>query len=1196
MKPMEKWVGDGSGTAGTEAAMRRLADRVRLLVWTTDENLVCIQLNREARAYLDRAEQFSTQVWRRFMHPEDRPQVVDFVTRARNAREDYEVEYRIVRSDGTIRWMKSIGAACVDAAGRYIGYTGTICDVTHWYELQDQLARSEAEHRLIAESASDLIAHYDVHGHHVYVSPSCRQLLGYEGVEMLGRNAYEMIHPADVPTVLAEVSAQVRTRRAPAPLELRVQRRDGSHVWVSTLTRVLFDPHGGEMVGAIAISRDITEARAIRQQLLEREERYRRLTRLSSDWYWETDAEGHFTLVSDGAAGWLGGSAEVLLGRTRQEIAADPQDPGLRAYLDSFSRREPFRDIVYVAHPHRDLGVRHVSIIGEPMWRDGVFAGYRGLSRNVTEQREIEQRLQALNDENRKLVDNSLDLICTVDGEGRLLRVNPAGCRMTGFEPQELLGRRWHELVHPEDLQQALAAWRGQLADGPGELRDFENRWLRKDGTTIHLSWSAKWVPQQGMLYATARDVTEQRRAKQALQQANERLETVLESIDDAFFSFDRELRVTYFNSAAHPWTDIPPERLLGRHLFDEVEPGLRGTVFEREFLEVATMRQSVQFEAFYAPRGVWLWVRAYPSGDGGLSVFFHDITERKAAEIALARSEARFARLIDSTTEGYFVAAADLSFAEVNPALCRMTGYAQAELVGQPLSVLFSDCPLGGAFLPGDRSGRNTFELDDVALRHRDGSEVSVLMNAHIERDAQGAPLTLTAFLNDITERKRTERRLEQLATHDLLTDLPNRSLLNERTDAMIGAAALRGESLAVLFIDLDHFKEVNDSMGHEAGDRLLKDVAQRLREHLRPGDLVARLGGDEFVVVLPSSQGAKSAVAVAEKLLERLASPLELGAQEVFVGASIGISLYPRDGCTKEALFQNADAAMYRAKAAGRNGYRFYTPQMQEEARTRLTLESALRRALEREEFEVHYQPRLDVATLEVVGSEALLRWRHPQLGNVPPAQFIPLAEETGLIGPIGTWVLQQACRQNQQWVRDFGRPLSVSVNLSPRQLHDRGLVAKVDEALRSAGMAAALLELELTESSLMQDPDSAAGTLGRLRALGLRLAVDDFGTGHSSLAYLRRFPLDVLKLDRSFLSQPAEEVSVGPLAQAIIHLAHTLKLRVVAEGVETAEVFGFLAEAGCDEAQGYHLCRPVPPAEFERFLRQRGAGSAG
>jgi len=371
-----------------------------------------------------------------------------------------------------------------------------------------------------------------------------------------------------------------------------------------------------------------------------------------------------------------------------------------------------------------------------------------------------------------------------------------------------------------------------------------------------------------------------------------------------------------------------------------------------------------------------------------------------------------------------------------------------------------------------------------------------------------------------------------------------------------------------------------------------LLCEVAARLRRILRPADVVARLGGDEFVVAAACTGGAadagRAAARIAAKLLAALTLPVTVGNQDVVVGASIGISMYPRDAATRELLFQTADTAMYRAKAEGRNRYRFFEPEMTVAARARMALELSLRPALAREEFELHYQPRVDLRSMAVVGMEALIRWRHPQQGMVPPQQFIGIAEETGLINPIGRWVLREACRQTRRLVDESGRPIRVSVNVSARQLAQPGFVAEVREALADAGLAPSSLELELTESALIEDLERTAAMLAELQALGVKLAVDDFGTGYSGLAYLRRLPIDVLKLDRSFVLQDDGRISAFDFVKAFVDMAHALQMSVVAEGVETAEVLDFLRAASCDEAQGYLLGRPLPLAELRALLR--------
>ena len=535
-------------------------------------------------------------------------------------------------------------------------------------------------------------------------------------------------------------------------------------------------------------------------------------------------------------------------------------------------------------------------------------------------------------------------------------------------------------------------------------------------------------------------------------------------------------------------------------------------------------------------------------------------------------------------TPAGYVLADAAGQIADVNHALCTISGYGKEELVSEPLEKLFAISPWKKvAFAPG---GPTSIHGMEVVVRHKIGKDMHVLFNGTIKRDSEGYAQGLTGLMTDITARKQAEKQLELLATHDTLTGLPNRALLNDRMQQMLESGP-RNSSVAVMFIDLDRFKEINDSLGHVPGDMLLCEVAHRLRNALRPADVIARLGGDEFVVVAHCSSGETSASSIAGKLLSALATPIDVGGHAVVIGASIGISMFPEDGQSKEVLFQAADTAMYRAKDAGRNGYCFFEPEMSVMAKTRMALGVSLRPALTRKEFELYYQPRIDLKTMSIVGMEALIRWNHPELGLVPPMQFIPIAEDNGLIDPIGQWVLEEACEQTRRLMDRFGRNLRVSVNLSARQLKRHDIVDQVKAALRRTNLPPNLLELELTESALIENIKLSAGILKDLKNLGITLAVDDFGTGYSGLAYLRSFPIDVLKLDRSFVLQQDEGISSVEFIKAFVDMAHALRLSVVAEGVETGEVLDFLRNASCDEAQGYFLAKPLKIEAFETYL---------
>ena len=436
--------------------------------------------------------------------------------------------------------------------------------------------------------------------------------------------------------------------------------------------------------------------------------------------------------------------------------------------------------------------------------------------------------------------------------------------------------------------------------------------------------------------------------------------------------------------------------------------------------------------------------------------------------------------------------------------------------------------------------------------------------------------------------EKAKADERIEYLASHDSLTELPNREMFNRLLHSTIEAAQRRQRRFAVLFIDLDRFKIINDSLGHEAGDMLLVETAGRLRQNLRPGDVVARLGGDEFVVILEETAESQDVETIARTLLSALSQPLQLSGHECHTTASIGIAMFPADGTDVPTLTKNADMAMYLAKEDGKNGFRFFTKAVKTPSIEQLRLETSLRHALDRDEFSLHYQPKLDLVTGEITGVEALLRWTQPDLGMVPPMQFIPLAEETGLIVPIGQWVLKEACAQNMAWQHRGLRPVSMAVNLSPRQFADENLLQDIDDALASCGMSATLLQLEVTESMMMQNVGRAIKVLNAIQSRGIRLALDDFGTGYSSMSLMKQFPIDTLKIDRSFVRNLPDDCEDQAIAQAIISLGKALGMTIVAEGVETTEQASFLRDHGCDQMQGFLFSKPVMPEQLADLLR--------
>jgi len=561
-------------------------------------------------------------------------------------------------------------------------------------------------------------------------------------------------------------------------------------------------------------------------------------------------------------------------------------------------------------------------------------------------------------------------------------------------------------------------------------------------------------------------------------------------------------------------------------------------------------------------------------------------LVRRAKAEDAVRESEARFRSLCELSSDVFWEQDREFRFTAVSDSSGRID---PAGILGRTrwdigyVGLAPQDWAAHKALLEARRPFRD-FELCRV---DEQGAETWYSVSGEPVFDAVGAFAGYRGVGRDITARKIDERRIRHLANHDALTGLPNRSAFSELLNAARESARRRGRSLAVMFVDLDRFKVINDTLGHEAGDEVLCEVARRLRHTLRASDVVARLGGDEFVVMIPELDAAPQAEAAARKVLGSLVPPMVVDGRELSLTASIGICLYPQDGEDEQALMKNADAAMYRAKESGKNNYKFHHPATDRRSLERLAMETSLRRALERREFFLHYQPRLSLATGAVTGVEALARWRHPELGVVPPGEFIALAEETGAIHDIGRWVLEAACAQAAQW-RDAGLPpVRVAVNISARQFGADNLLAQVEAALAASGLAPQSLELEITESVVAQSVERAAQILAGIRALGVRVAIDDFGTGYSSLSQLKRFPIDTIKIDRAFVAELPHNPDDAAIARAIIALGRSLRLVVVAEGVETAQQHAFLRAHGCDELQGYLLSRPLSAEDCARFL---------
>ncbi|WP_298231363.1 bifunctional diguanylate cyclase/phosphodiesterase [uncultured Azohydromonas sp.] len=664
----------------------------------------------------------------------------------------------------------------------------------------------------------------------------------------------------------------------------------------------------------------------------------------------------------------------------------------------------------------------------------------------------------------------------------------------------------------------------------------------------------------------------------------------------------DTAWTMEFVSQGAFELTGHLPSELLGQHAipFDQlIHPEDREHV--RQVVQDA-VDHGRRYELEYRIRrkdGVLRWVVERGSAvkyvDKGLAILegiIQDVTDRKKSNENLLEAERRYRSIFENAIEGIYQSTMAQGYLDVNPALARIYGYDSPSQLIEGLrdigSQLYVDLNRRLEFMQiMDKHGIvSNFES---RVYRRDGSVIWISENARAVRNEAGEVLFYEGTVEDITQRKLSEAEIHFRATHDPLTRLANRTLLEERLEQAIDGARRNGKCVAVVFLDLDKFKYINDSLGHQLGDELLVTIADRLRHCVRESDTVARLGGDEFVLVLVNQINEKTVEKTVQRILSDVARPWVANGVEIQVTCSMGVSLFPAHGCDSAALLKHADAAMFEAKRLGRNNSQYFSENLDDAAVNRLETISSLRHALKNHEFQLHYQPKCDLATGAVVGAEALIRWQRPGRPVVGPNVFLPLAEDAGLMEAIGEWVLHTACLQNRKW-QDAGLPpISVSVNVSPLQLEKDSLLPQITHALRESGLAPRYLEIEVTENGMMRHIERSMQTLRRLKDLGVRLSIDDFGTGYSSLSHLKSLPMDTLKIDKSFIRNISSDHQNASIVKAVISLGHSLGLKVVAEGVETESEYRHLQLIGCNEMQGYYRGRPVPAQSFSMAYLQ-------
>nr|VVN24622.1 hypothetical protein PS652_04510 [Pseudomonas fluorescens] len=812
---------------------------------------------------------------------------------------------------------------------------------------------------------------------------------------------------------------------------------------------------------------------------------------------------------------------------------------------------------------------------------------------DITDQVEREQRLTSSEEKFASLFQASPDPICvTRQDSGQFIEINPAFTQVFGWNAEQVLGNTAEQIgLWAESAERARRIERVIRDQALNNVAVVVNH---KDGQPLTCVISSRLikVDNQPCSVTTLRDITQQQRAEAALKASEEKFAKAFHSSPDAITITERDSgRYLEVNDGFCRLTGYDTHMSLDHTSLDL---GIWVDLNERRrLLEMIQRDGFVRDFSCHIRRSdgqirlCELSARPLPiAGVDCMLTIARDITERHLMQEKLQLA----ATVFENTAEGVLITDTDQRISAVNRAFSEITGYSEFEALGQTPRLLASGQHDSAFYVAmWHQLTAEGHWQGEIHNRRKNGEIYPSWLTISAVRNSERVITHFVAVFADISSLKHAQAKLDYQAHHDPLTGLPNRTLFESRLQAALNCAQASKRQGAVLFLDLDRFKHINDSLGHPVGDLLLKGIAQRLKEQVRDIDTVARLGGDEFIILLPGLHQPSDAEHIAHKLLACFGAPFQAGEHEFFTSASIGTSLYPQDGTDVASLIRNADAAMYRSKAKGRNRVESYTRDLTAQASERIALEHELRRAIERNELSLCYQPKFSLKTQSLVGAEALIRWTHPGFGDVPPEHFIPLAEENGMILQLGDWVLEQACRQMQDWKRSYLAFGPLSVNLAGAQLRQPSLVKRIEQLLKTHQLKAGDLQLEITENFIMSQAEEALAILHQLKHLGVQLAIDDFGTGYSSLSYLKRLPLDILKIDQSFIRGLPDDPHDAAIARAIIALGRSMQLTIIAEGVESQAQQQFLAAEGCEQIQGYIVSLPLPAEEFAKtFLR--------
>lgn len=1130
-------------------------------------------------------------IWDRVMHPDDREDVLTKTRAAMRRGEGIDFEYRVVCRDGRIVWVRDRSCFIKDRNGEPLCWQGVMLDITEHKNAQQELEKREKLYRTLARTipkTAVLIFDHDFR----YTLADGEQLRKHKwSAEMFeNRTLYDLFEGEQ-----QEEWADYY-RRALQGEEIVIDSEVNDRAYV-TYVRPVRDENG-EIFAGFVMWRDVTDVKQANDAIRQSEARYRQLFENANDIIYVHDLEGNYVSINHAAERIFGYTRAEAMGLNMRSVIAPEHAKRVQRELQRKIAGDTSQTVYEVDCIRKDGTRATLEVNSSLIVQNGEPVGVQGIARDITERKATEQALRK-SEENLAAAQRlthlgswELEIHDVNDAEKNIVTWSDEVYRIFGYDPRskrKITSKFVYSKVHREDRKRVSTAFY-EAAIGRKILNieawivlpDRSEKFVSVQAETIY---DARKRPLK--MVGTVQDITERHNAEQALKLSEARFRDLFENANDLIYTHDLLGNFTSLNRAGEVITGYSRDEALQMNIAQVVAP---------EFLNTARTMTSRKLEGGLPStyeleivakdgRRVALEVNTRLIVSDGMPVgvqgIGRDISERRQAEQSLHNALSLLSSTFESTADGIIVMSLDRRIVTCNHKFVEMWGVNDEILDTKNgdalIELICEQLKDEDEFVRQlDTVYSDTYAIATQILELKDGRTFERYSQPQY---LEGVPIGRVACFRDITERTQAEERLRHYALHDTLTDLPNRvSFMNHLRQAVERNAGSPHSRFAVLFLDLDRFKVINDSLGHAVGDKLLIAIAERLKSCVRPGDIVARLGGDEFTILLNRSGETDEVVKVAERLQSKISAPFKIDNYEVFTTASIGIIVSNEVPRAAEDLLRDADAAMYRAKESGKARHEIFDLEMHVRNMNLLRVETDLRHAVDRNEFEVLYQPIVDMSTGRVSEFEALIRWRHPVHGLVSPNEFIHVAEETGLIIPIGKWVIEESCRQIAEWQRRFRTKLSVSVNLSAKQLMHPNLTAQVAEIIAETGLDANQLKLEVTESTVMEHSDRALQVLCDLDRMGINLSTDDFGTGYSSLSYLQRFPFERLKIDRSFINVMDTDEKSGAIVKTILMLGENLGIEVVAEGIETVSQLQKLRSLGCSIGQGFLFSRPI------------------